>query len=67
MEILGALFSVFTIWLVTGVIVNEAISRISHPEDVAVSAATCPAPSPLAPFSAVLRAHELAALMALLR
>lgn len=44
-EILGALFSVFTIWLVTGVIVNEAIDRINHPADVLASARPLPSPT----------------------
>jgi len=33
-EILGSMMSVALIWLITGVIVYEAIGRIRNPEDV---------------------------------
>ena len=33
-EVLGALFSVMTLWLVTGMLVTEAVHRLKHPEDV---------------------------------
>jgi cation diffusion facilitator family transporter len=34
-EVLGALFSVMALWLVTGMLVAEAIHRLRHPETVA--------------------------------
>ena len=33
-EVLGALASVLIIWLVTGVLVFEAVNRVIHPEEV---------------------------------
>jgi zinc transporter 2 len=33
-EVLGALFSVLTLWLVTGMLVTEAVHRLKHPEAV---------------------------------
>ena len=34
MEVLGALASVLTIWLVTGILVYEAVNRVIHPVPV---------------------------------
>ena len=34
MEVLGALASILSVWLVTGVLVFEAINRIMNPEPV---------------------------------
>ena len=34
LEVVGALFSVATLWLVTGVLLTEAVHRLNHPENV---------------------------------
>ena len=34
LEVVGALFSVVTLWLVTGILLTEAFTRIVHPSDV---------------------------------
>lgn len=34
MEVLGALASVLTVWLVTGILLFEAVNRVINPEPV---------------------------------